>query len=308
MCVYDLGDSVKTHIQVQTQTFVKVARNMIITDPFHASDSDARAWIMDNMHRGEKYFMSLPPCAEVSQDWDGALIDMLPSPKAIITAQCQAFTPQVHFLALGTIAGSRVIVVNKPCITRPTSPVPSLFWVPSLSFSLSAAMIASPPISDGIVRNTFSDATLNGICLWTHGYDFFTPHESIAWKTGNHTEIAWHPAPRDRPAAAQAMIGTIRTTRQYEAFSGIDLKLKVSTRRAHTGLTPTYDVTEALVKSGSVQSARIAVSPAGGKQVKAAQNGGSPPTGKQRGRQQPPAKSTTNTTAHKRRHDRNGAG
>lgn len=261
ICVYDMGDSVKTHIPIHLQTFVKVARNMLITDPYHASDSDARAWIVKHMFRGERYFMTVPSCVEVAKDWDSALITMLPSPTAIITAQCETFTPHVPFLALSGIQGSRLVLVNRPCIVRPTHPVPSLFWVPSLSFSMSAVIVTSPPISDGIVRNTFVDATLNGICMWTHGYDFFTPHETLVWKSDTCVATAWDPAQRDRTGAAQALIGVVRTTREYEAFAGIDLERKVATRRALTGLTPAYDVTEALVKIGSVQSARIAVAP-----------------------------------------------
>jgi hypothetical protein len=262
ICVYDLGDSVKTHIPLHIQTFVKVARNMLITDPSHASDSDARAWITKHMFRGERYFMSVPSCVEVATDWDSALISMLPSKMAIITAKCDAFSQQTQFLALDSIQGSRIVLVNKPCIVQPVHPVPSLFWVPSLSFSMSDAIVVSPPISHGIVRNTFVDATLNGICLWTHGYDFYTPHQTIVWKSDTCTETIWHPAQNSRPNAAQTIIGTVRTTRAYEAFAGIDLQLKVANRRSHTGLTPTYDVTEALVKSGSVQSARIAISQA----------------------------------------------
>ena len=260
ICVYDLGDSVKAHIPMHIQTFVKVARNMLITDPSHASDSDARAYITKNMFRDERYFMTVPSCAEVAKDWDSALIEMLPSPMSIITAKCEPFTSTVPFLALKEIQGSRLVLVNKPCIVKPIHPVPSLFWVPSLSFSTSEAIVASPPIGNGIVRNTFVDATLNGICLWTHGYDFFTPSETLVWKSDICIEMKWHPAQKTRPDAALAIIGTARTTRAYEAFAGVDLGRRVATARSFTGLTPTYGVTEALVKSGSVQSARIAIS------------------------------------------------
>jgi len=262
ICVYDQGDSVKAHIPLQLQTFVKVSRNMVLTEPMHASDSDARAWIVRNMFKGERYFMSVPACVDVTRDWDRTLIELLPSPKSILTAQCDLFSPNVNFMSLGSIQGSRIVLTNKVCVTRPTHPVPSLFWVPCLSFSRSSAMVVSPPICDGLVRSTFADATLNGICLWTHGYDFFTPHINIVWMH-ERIDVKWPrtQAYRMGTGGHGAPIGAVRTTREYEAFAGIDLELKVAVRRAYAGLTPNYSVNEALVKSGSIQNARMSLEP-----------------------------------------------
>ena len=265
ICVYDQGDSVRAHVPVQLQTFVKVARNMLLTEPMHSSDSDARAWVVRHMFRGERYFMTVPACVDVASGWDRTLIEILPSPKSILTAQCEPFSPRVNFLSLGSIQGSRLVLVNKPCIARPTNPVPSLFWVPSLSFAMSSTVAVSPPLCDGVVRSTFADATLNGICLWTHGYDFFTPHVNVVWAHGPRVEVPWQRVQPYRTGGDGAPIGAVRTTREYEAFAGIDLELKVAVRRAYAGLTPTYTVAEAMVKSGSVQSARIAVSSTDGR-------------------------------------------
>lgn len=262
ICVYDQGDSVKGGIPVELQSFVKVARNMSITEPRHVSDSDARCWIVNNMFRGERYFMSVPWCFEVARGWDCLLIDMLPSASSILTAQCETFSSRASFLALSAIRGSRLELVNRPCVVQPTRPVPSLFWVPCMSFSMSTAIVSSPPIGHGMIRNAHIDATLNGICLWTHGYDFFNPHINVVWNgNGACPAVTWKRAIRTtRPIAGQAPIGSVRTTRQYEAFVGVDLELKVATRRAYSGLTPTYDANEAFVKSGSIQSAVVAIS------------------------------------------------
>lgn len=260
ICIYDQGDSARLQIPVHIQTSVKVARNMAINEPNHCSDSDARAWIVDRMLSGERYFMTVPSCFEVTENWDNTLVEMLPSADSILTAQCESFSRDVKFLVLGDIQGSRFIVVNKPCIIKPRLPVPSLFWVPSMSFCASNIMLNSPPIANGIIRNTHADATLNGIRLWTHGYNFYTPSQVVVWRHGCcRNELVWRKPTRPRYTVERTLIGDARTTREYETFAGIDLTHKVATIRARTGLTPSYDVTEARIKSGSVDSAVKAI-------------------------------------------------
>jgi len=255
VCIYDLGDSVRSHIPCYLQTFVKVARNMSITHPYHSSDSDAREWMLENLFRGEKFWMSVPPSFYILDRWDVILTGMLPTPVSILTARCDMYSKRGNFIALGEITGSRFVLVNKECLVKPTRPVPSIFWVPSISFCRSAAMIAAPPIKNGIVRNCCADATLNGIRLWTSGYDFFSMSETVVWNDRVCSEVVWRPSVRTRRRAERPLIGSIRSVRSYEAFAGIDLRRRVATRRALIGLSLNYTVTEACVKCGSVESA-----------------------------------------------------
>lgn len=255
--VYD--DGAAAHFSPEHQRNVRHARYMRHTRAFHRPG--ARAWAAANLCRGERFTLLLSAHVQLVPGWDEALVSMLNAhpPKTVLTTapppRKALLSDAPSFLGLRGVHGARLELQPRLAAQPPREGelLPSLFWSPELSFCRSDTFERCPPASGMSAR---MEATVVGLIMWTHGYSFFAPTRLIAWGERELEEDT-------RPAGGEPppRLGTARTLREYEAFSGVCFAKSEATRRARAGLSPRPKVAECVAKYGSLADARMAVRP-----------------------------------------------
>lgn len=243
------------------QQSVRVARNMQRTMAFSASA--ARAWLLRHMFRSERFTLLCPPDVQLCNSWDTRLLHMLedhPEPDyALLTTQChppdiasEARTRLPSFLCLGAMRGARLDLLARRVTTPPGAGevIPSLFWSPSFSFCRSD-VLQHCPLATG--ASDTMEATLNSIRLYTHGYSFYAPSQTVAWCNGPG------PVSRQKTREAVPAPGKVRTLRQFEEFAGVSFSRSTAAVRARLGLTSAPNVSECTIKYGSLEDTRVAL-------------------------------------------------
>jgi Glycosyltransferase (GlcNAc) len=159
-------------------------------------DSQGVCWARNQIQRrwdGEPYFLQIDAHHRFARGWDRTLIDMLEqlrrdgAAKPILTGYAPAFDPEddpagrsseVWGTGFDRFEPSGVVFM-KPFVMPPaTQPVPARFWSAHFSFSdgrFNEEVVVSP---EGYFH---SEEIVMGVRAWTHGYDLFTPHQTVIW-------------------------------------------------------------------------------------------------------------------------------
>ncbi|MGE0449059.1 MAG: GlcNAc-transferase family protein [Vicinamibacterales bacterium] len=208
-------------------------------------------------YAGETYSLQIDGHHRFAPCWDRRLIDMLEQlradgfPKPILTGYAPAFDPSNDRARTQAVWGLGLdrfepggVVFMRPFVPRtpPTRPMPCRFWSAHFSFTVGG-------FNDEvrIDPHGYFHAEEIGTCVraWTHGYDLFTPHETLIWHEysrkgrtchwDDHSD--WgvrHGRAVDRYRrqfgvdgtplldCAPYGFGTKRSVREYERFAGIE--------------------------------------------------------------------------------------
>lgn len=261
VAAYDMNDHLKNQLPVQLQPSVRVARNMKTIQSKHSSASDARAYLMKHLYRGERYVMTLQSNAEICKDWDKILIDMIKPIKNRHTIFTSAVMPKnmqsnirPTYFKLNALKGGKMVIEPSKVHEVPEDPVPSIFWSPSLSFAPAPAY--KEFVDGNIISSDDMDITLNTIKLWTNGFNFYTLPITMAWASRPEDSNWTHSSKRSM--SKTATVGTARTFKDFEQYVGISFERKKASKRTYHGLTNHVTAFEAGVKVGSLEAARLA--------------------------------------------------
>lgn len=150
--------------------------------------------LIQQRYRGETYALQMDGHHRFVEHWDRKLIDMLEGlktrgiAKPVLTGYLPSFDPhndpagrnQALWLYGFDRFETAGVVFMRPYTPaeRPCEPVPTAFW--SAHFSFSEGRFHEEVVID---PNGYfhAEEISTGVRAWTHGYDFFTPHETVMW-------------------------------------------------------------------------------------------------------------------------------
>jgi hypothetical protein len=234
-------------------------RIVVIDVPY--AESRGVCWarnLIQQRYAGETYTLQIDGHHRFAPHWDSRMIRMVEQlreegiSKPILTGYAPGFEPwndpqgrtnAVWGLGLDRFEAEGVVFMQ-PLIPRtpPTRPLPCRFWSAHFSFTLGCfneEVIIDP---HGYFH---AEEIVTCVRAWTHGYDLFTPHETLIWheysRKGRTCHWDDHPDWGLRHGKAvdryrrqfgidgTALIdcapygfGTKRTIRDYERFAGVE--------------------------------------------------------------------------------------
>jgi len=234
---------------------------------FDARESQGCCWARaqgQSLWLGEEYMLQIDSHMRFVPGWDEKLLTMLaalPSEKPVLSSYAPLYWPPDkletdryvsmrvhHFYQIG---GVQIRPVGMPLADAPPSPTPTPFACAHFMFGPSAIMTEVP--YDPHVY-FWGEEILLAIRLWTNGWDIFVPNQVIVYHRMDHTGRPrhWDDKPQGgglMPIAARrvhhlleiercddpAMLpeierygfGSVRSLREYEAFSGIDFRRRL---------------------------------------------------------------------------------
>jgi len=217
-----------------------------------------------SLWRGEEYMLQIDSHMRFVAGWDEKLLAMLaklPSKKPVLSSYAPRYWPPDeletdrhvsmgvhHFYISG---GVEMRPVSQPLADAPPAPTPTPFACAHLMFG-PAAIMTEVPYDPYIYF--WGEEILLAIRLWTNGWDIFVPNEVIVYHCMEFSGRPrhWDDTPRRgglngrKPVAARRVhhlleiehsddpavlseierygFGTVRSLREYEAFSGIDFR------------------------------------------------------------------------------------
>ncbi|DBA04050.1 TPA: hypothetical protein N0F65_009397 [Lagenidium giganteum] len=140
--------------------------------------------------RGEKYYLQIDSHMRFQEGWDTFLINELArctSLKPILTTYPQGYTlpnnapatPRPTLLCASQFDEHGMLrQSSKTLLSKPSGPVPSLFWAAGFAFS-SSKVIEEVPYDKSLRFLFFGEEASMSARLWTNGWDFFAPSEMI---------------------------------------------------------------------------------------------------------------------------------
>jgi hypothetical protein len=151
--------------------------------------------LIQRQYRGQSYSMQIDGHHRFAQDWDVRAIRMLESLKRrpgvikpVLTGYLPSYEPNqdpagrngdIWLYGFDRFEPSGVVFMRPYTPSAPpTEPVPSRFWSAHFSFSegrFNEEVMVDP---NGYFH---AEEIGTGVRAWTLGYDFFTPHETLAW-------------------------------------------------------------------------------------------------------------------------------
>ncbi|MGE0521076.1 MAG: GlcNAc-transferase family protein [Candidatus Binatia bacterium] len=230
--------------------------------------------LIQQRYGGETYALQIDGHHRFAPEWDRKLIDMVEQlrhqgvPKPILTGYVPGFDPwddpngrcqDVWGLGLDRFETGGVVFM-RPFVppARPTAPIPCRFWSAHFSFSLgrfNEEVVIDP---SGYFHG---EEIVMCVRAWTHGYDLFTPHETILWHEysrkgrichwNDHSDWGLRNArainlyrrqfgvdgtPRD--VFERYGFGTERSLEEYERFAGIEFATRGVQRYTLANGTP----------------------------------------------------------------------
>ncbi|KAG3162145.1 hypothetical protein PI126_g6089 [Phytophthora idaei] len=148
--------------------------------------------------QGEEFYLQIDSHMRFRPGWDCFLINELekcPSPKPILTTYPLGYTlpneissecrPTLlcasAFDSLGMLRQTSKILAKIS-----TKPLPSLFWAAGFAFS-SSKVIEEVPYDETLRFLFFGEESSMAARLWTSGWDFFTPSETVVYHLWTRT-------------------------------------------------------------------------------------------------------------------------
>jgi hypothetical protein len=257
---------------------------------FHIDQARGLGWARQQACRlweGEEYSLQTDSHMRFVPGWDEKMLDMLAtcdSPDPVLTAYPPGYTPPDHlearqesfvqcikrFLPNGILEFTCQPV---PKGVRVTRPLPTAACAGGFIFG-SSRLIRDVPFDAEIYFN--GEEPSLAVRLWTHGFDLFSPHETVIYHYYKREDGSRHwndfrqwadlhkltlrrmkalcePAaclPEEVAALGPYGLGTRRSLAEYEAFSGVNFAGKTLAAYARTypyvqggphSVTPTLD-------------------------------------------------------------------
>lgn len=224
----------------------------------------ARA-MTQSLWQGEPYTLQIDSHMRFEQDWDETLLAMHRAcgPKAILTAYCDAYQPDMSLspnpraYTLGAdyfnLYGS-LMLLARICLEGISAPVPGAFWSGHFSFA-EGQVITDIPYDPELYFH--GEEISYAVRAWTHGYNLFYPNQAVCRhyyeRTGRTTHWDEHPAWFAKDMLSQQRVrrllgmepgeadfgrfglGTQRSLEEYQAFSGVDFAAKSFSAKAFNG-------------------------------------------------------------------------
>ncbi len=214
--------------------------------------------LIQQRYRGQTYALQMDGHHRFVRNWDTRLIAMLEGlrrragvTKPVLTGYLPSYDPhrdpegrdgEIWLYGFDRIEPEGVVFMRPyTAETKPAEPVPSRFWSAHFSFSDGHFHEQVRVDPSGYFH---AEEISTGVRAWTMGYDFFTPHETVAWheysRKGRVCHWDEHSDWGRRHARAVARyraqfgidgvrvrdfppygFGTERSLEQYERFAGI---------------------------------------------------------------------------------------
>ena len=268
----------------------------------------ARSWIETNLYRGETFYLTIDSHMIFGTDWDVRAIDMFkqclgdPSvsaavrKKPILTMYPEDFTSRskkdfedhvpsyLRFKKFNVKSG--LPEIEGPMYkTKPSRPLPSLFWGACFSFGL-GLMITEVPFDPHCHFVFMGEEIAMAARYYTHGYDLYSPTSMLIlhrwerlrptfWEQLNNGDEkekrqrmevqgynrlkllfglrASDGTAEDRIEPKYGL-GSIRSLKDYETYCGINFLLQTANEYARIGVTRNATSEEILCKMGSMSA------------------------------------------------------
>ena len=254
--IYDCADEIA--IPPELQKNVKILRFMDLRCPFR--ESNARAILLAQLFDQEKFTFLIPFDATLAPSWDEILVrnqqfedEVHGDNLSIITSMCKFHNllgdTNADFLCLQQIQGARLSLHAKPTVQRAETSVPSLFWSQNYSFCHGFVFEEVPLLRN--ISDTM-EITLNNLRLWTNGFRFVVPGAIVAF-----VQQAYQPKQTTYANPSASGLGSVRTVKEFEIYTGISFSDSVATPRSRAGLSPKAKISECTNKYGSIELARL---------------------------------------------------
>ena len=284
VAIYDLGDSVFDSVPIELQSSVRVERNMRLKAR-HASETDARAHLMQSCYSGERFVMTLHWGASLTlQGWDEELIGLFRSAlkqaqNPILTGKCggrdtvpgtaaaaAAATPSrrtggaagATFPVITSMSrGGKLAIAYRKTKDDPEDVFECLTWSPSFSFARADAYVGMF-VRDSIVGSTGMDVTMHTIKFLSYGFKFFALPFTLAHCAPTQRRPDWRRRRGKRAESASAKLGHRMSMQEIAHVLGVSFARRVVSKRAKAGLTASPSPLEARLKVGSVEASSIA--------------------------------------------------
>jgi len=145
------------------------------------------------LYNNERYYLQIDSHMRFVKNWDDKLICMLNkcpnSEKAILTSypvgyelDCPLPTEiKPSFLVAEEFGTDGMLRFKGKMLSKiELKPIKSYFWVSGFAFSR-ATVINEVPYDPYLPFLFFGEETLMNVRLWTHGYDFFAPSQTLIY-------------------------------------------------------------------------------------------------------------------------------
>ena len=242
---------------------------------YEARDSGGMCWarqITQSMYGGEKFTIQIDSHMKFPPGWDVKLLEMwkrLRDPKAILSHYCPNYEPGQGRVR-DTISGMGAFRWKKGTLWFQHSPIYKITEAPkkpTVAAFISGhclfgpgSMITEVPYDPLIERH--GEESSMAVRFWTHGYNLYHPNEVVMWhraqqKRPMDNEVI--PDYQDKveigALRARALLGdttvtdpkalvdldrfglgTVRTLREYQEWSGVNFAEQTFTKEAEQGL------------------------------------------------------------------------
>lgn len=260
---------------------VETRPRQVRVERFNARFSQGVCWaraLAQKLWRDEEYTLQIDSHTRFEPDWDQKLIELCRqtgSPKPVISCYPPAYTPPDRrytgfIYSMGAKAFNRdgiLSLIGKAIKVEdaPAEPIPGAFCSGCFLFAPSA-VIREVPYDPHLYF--FGEEITLAVRLWTHGWDLFHPNMPVVYtnwdrkyrKTHFEDHADW-PARHqlaclrvkhllgmgrsDNPAALQDLdrysLGSARTLKEYQRYSGVNFARQSLNARARDGLSfPRY--------------------------------------------------------------------
>ncbi|KAF2070299.1 hypothetical protein CYY_008379 [Polysphondylium violaceum] len=249
--------------------------------------------LAQSLYGGEKYCLQIDSHMRFIKGWDRILKQELDQcgqedGKAILTCYPMGYTlpnkiptyrypilvVASHFGENDGMLRIRGRVVN----AKLSKPVGSLFWVSGFSFSL-GTVIKDVPYDPSLCHLFFGEETSMSLRLYTNGYRFYTPTQSIVfhlWSREHRPSFRENKSPETVAVEKKSLekvvqlltgecgsldqygLGSVNTLQDYTEYCGVDFKRQTITPKAlyggHEGDRDTFfmnDILEMVIKSST---------------------------------------------------------
>lgn len=200
----------------------------------------------------------------------------------------RAWKQNARFTCIGGIAKTSglPLVASRPMSKPPMRPTEQMFYSPCWSFTF-AVLYKDVPFDPNYKYTTAAeDDIATSARMWTSGWNFIVPFEAMAWRNQQlfdpsrpdhysnserrHSEKRmqvllnvrdYKNRPKDSvapighdvqaPGVSPYALGSVRTLREYEVFTGLDFPNCRATQKAIVGVVKPSDPIEVMCKFGS---------------------------------------------------------
>jgi len=247
-----MPEDFETCVSMNNFEYHSNVRSIIVPAEKARGPTVARRIIHDQLYQNETFILNIDSHMRFHENWDTSLLAMhrdLQSDKAILTTYPSGFeivNGEARLpSSLGcSLSGSPRLVAShfdpedhllrlKSVRRASTSPTCSPFWAAGFNFALAHEMLRCVPYS-AVDDLFFGEELLMAVRLWTHGWDFYTPHVEVVHHLWSRDyRPVFQPNMQTRKRAVDSVrkllqgsehdfqLGHARTLAAYQDYSGV---------------------------------------------------------------------------------------